>query len=249
MLILAYAIGWVVVAAFAVTFAVTILALVDGVTMAEHYLDRLFMVLVAEMIPAGFFLFRVGVKEEANSKTLAEFKRAIARLDGVRPDEVSLEYIQRRQIASPPGRDCWDYNAVIYWYPEYTEKLFNHDGGTPGFRPINPRSEGRLHYYKTQAGGFKGFSTWVAKNGELSFSQLVVIHSEFEFGSSGELKKTCINIAFRKTLREFSYGPFTHYHMRFTAWSETGLRGKMLLVQNSNGETETEVGEVVMELD
>ena len=83
----------------------------------------------------------------------------------------------------------------------------------------------------------------------MSFSQLVVIHSEFEFGSSGELKKMCINIAFRKQLIEFSYGPFTHYLMRFTEWSETGLRGKMLLIQNGNDETETEVGDVVMELD
>ena len=97
MLILARAIGWVVAA-----FAVTILALIGEVAVAEQYLNRLFTVLIVELIPAGFFLFQVGVREDASAKTLVEFKCTIAELDGVRLEEVSLEYIQRRQIAPPP---------------------------------------------------------------------------------------------------------------------------------------------------
>lgn len=249
MLILARAVGWVVVTAFAITFAITILALIGKVPIAEPYLNRLFAVLVADLIPAGFFLFRIGINEEAGLKTLDYFKHSIAKLDGVQPEDVTVEYLQRRQISSTHCRGCWDYGVIIYWYPEYAEKLFNHEGGTPNFRPINPRSEGRFHYYRTPAGGYKGFSTWIGKNGEQSLSQLAVIHSEFEFDNEGNLKKMCLNIAFRKKLKEFSYAPFTHYHMRFTEWSEAALRGKMLLVQNGNGEKEVEVGEVVMELD
>lgn len=248
MLILVRAIGWVVVTAFAITLAITILALIGRVTIAEPYLNRLFAVLIAELVPAGFFLFHIGAKEEASSKMLSEFKRGIAKLHGVRPEEVTLEYIQRHQISPAACRENWDYSVTIYWHLEYAEKLFNHEGGTPDFQPINPRSEGYLHYYRTQAGGYKGFSTWVAKNGEQSFSQLAVIHNEFEFDSSGNLTKMCLNIAFRKMLREFSYAPFTHYRMRFRECSGTVLRGTMILVQNGNGEKEIEVGEVVMEL-
>ena len=247
MLILVRAIGWVVVTAFAITLLITILGLIHKVQVAEPYLNRLFAVLIAELVPAGFFLFQFGIKEEASSKTLGELKRGIARLLAASPEDVTLEYIQRRLI-SPPRRESWDYTATIYWHPEYAEKLFNHEGGTPDFRPINPHSEGHVHYYRTQTGNFKGFSLWTAKNGEQSFSKLAVTLSEFEFDGSGYLQTMCLTVAFRKMLREFSYAPFTHYRMRFADCSETQLRGKMLLLQNGNGEKEIEAGDVVMEL-
>jgi hypothetical protein len=37
--------------------------------------------------------------------------------------------------------------------------------------------------------------------------------------------------------------------MRFSEWTDTELRGKMLLVPNGNGAEEIEVGDIVMELD
>jgi hypothetical protein len=74
------------------------------------------------------------------------------------------------------------------------------------------------------------------------------VPSGFEFDTSDKLTLICSKTGFRKKVIEFSYGPFTHYHMRFTESSNSRLRGKMLLVQQAGGkEIETEVGDVLLE--
>jgi hypothetical protein len=242
--------GWVIVGAFAITFSVTILALIHRLTIAEPYLKSLFVSLIIELISAFFFLARMGFKEESNSKKLDELKALVGKLDGIDPKEVSYELIHHRLIAPPFCKDCGrDYSAIVYWRADYAQTLFNFEGRTPNFQPVNPRSEGKLHYYKSPLGVFKGFSTWVNKNGEQAYSQVVVIHRAFKFESPGKLSEICTNIVVRNKLVEFSYGPFTHYHMRFSHWSDTGLTGKMLLVKNGNAQEELEVGDIVLELD
>ena len=51
------AIGWVIVVGFTLTFIVTLLGIVGVVEIRETYLNRLFKVLVVEVIIAGLFLF------------------------------------------------------------------------------------------------------------------------------------------------------------------------------------------------
>ena len=215
MQVLARAIGWVIVVAFAITSAVTILALVGVLKFVnESYLDQLFLILIVELIGAGFFLF----------------------------------YNGHRHPGSPV---CEDYRGTIHWYPNYAEIIFNYQGGTKNFQPVNPRSEGHLHFYKARSGVYKGFSLWETKNGERTYSKLAVIPTEFEFDSStGKIKKMCLKVAFRKKLEDFSYGPYTHYHMVLTQNSDFWLRGKMLLVKNGDGEErEIEIGDVILERD
>lgn len=251
MRILVRAIGWVVVVAFAVTFSVTIVALTTNkLTIAPSYLKGLFVSLIIEVISASFFLFYKGIGEESSSRMLDELKNIVAKQDGIPVEEVKLEMLQRRLMPSTPCEDCGkDYRAIIYWDDDYAQTLFNFEGRTPNFQAVNPCSVGHLHYYRTRGGCYKGYSTWETRNGERTYSQVVVIHSEFKFESPGKLKEICTNIVVRKQVVEFSYGPFTHYHMRFTEWSDTALRGKMLLIQNGNGGEDFEVGDVVLELD
>ena len=244
-------VGWVVIGTVTITFGVTILALLRKDTIQEPYLGRLFGALIVELVSAFFFLFHVGVRDENRSRMLAEFKSIIAEQDGVAVEEITLQYVQHRQIATALACHACsrDYAAAIYWYSRYAVLLLNHDGSNAKFKALNPRSEGHLHYYKSPAGVYKGYSTWTVKNGEQDLSQLVVIPSEFEFDGSGNLKFFCVKIAFRKKLTEFSYGPFTHYHLRFYERSDTRLRGKIFLVQNGDGAEEIEVGDVGMELE
>lgn len=56
------AIGWLVVLAFAVTFTVTILALIGRVIIDRGYMKALFAKLILEVIAAGFFLFYQGLE-------------------------------------------------------------------------------------------------------------------------------------------------------------------------------------------
>jgi len=299
--------GWVIVGAFAITFLVTILALIGKLTIAEPYLKGLFGSLIIEVVSAFFLLARkefneascsleqlktvagkldgieptkvsvesierklVGLKQlktvagkldgidpnkvsvefiEHKLVGLKQLKTVAGELDGIDPTKVSVESIERRLIGPLPCGECTkSYRGIIYWRPEYAKTLFNYLGRTPNFRAVNPRSLGDLHYYKTQSGCFKGFSTWETKNGEQTYSQVVVTHGEFIFESPGRLKEISTNIVVRNKLVEFSYGPFTHYRMRFSDWSDAVLRGKMLLVENGNGAEEVEVGDFVLEL-
>jgi tetratricopeptide (TPR) repeat protein len=57
-------IGWTIVLAFIATTTVTLLAIVGLVRVEEQYLNRLFAVLVIEVVAAGFFLFRQGLNPE-----------------------------------------------------------------------------------------------------------------------------------------------------------------------------------------
>ena len=50
-------IGWIVVAGFGITFVVTILGIVGLVKIEKTFLNRLFLLLISEVIAAGFFLF------------------------------------------------------------------------------------------------------------------------------------------------------------------------------------------------
>lgn len=210
---LARVVGWIIVVAFALTASVTLLALIGVLKLVnEIYLNRLFGVLVVEIIGAGFYLFYAGLKQ-----TLSTY--------------------------------CEDFMGTIHWYPDYAETIFNYQGGTKNFQPLNPRSEGHLHFYKSRAGVYKGFSLWETKNGELTYSKLVVIPAEFEFdSSSGKLRRISLSIALRQKLRDFSYGPFTHYQVEFIESSDFRLRGRVLLVKNGNGvERKIEIGDIILE--
>ncbi len=55
-------IGWIIVAAFAVTFAITILSLIGKVQIEDAYKKKLFNALILEIVSAGFFLFYEGLK-------------------------------------------------------------------------------------------------------------------------------------------------------------------------------------------
>lgn len=50
-------VGWIIVAGFAATLAITLLGLTGRISIPKLYLDRLFMALILELIGAGFFLF------------------------------------------------------------------------------------------------------------------------------------------------------------------------------------------------
>jgi hypothetical protein len=274
---LARTMGWVIVGAFTITFLVTILALIGKLTIAEPYLKGLFGSLIIEVVSAFFLLARKEFNEASCSleqlKTVAgkldgidpnkvsvesierklvglkQLKTVAGKLDGIDPNKVSVESLERKLIGPLPCKECSkSYRGIIYWRPEYAKTLFNYLGRTPNFQGVNPRSVGDLHYYKTQSGCFKGFSTWETKNGEQTYSQVVVTHGEFIFESPGRLKEISTNIVVRNKLVEFSYGPFTHYRMRFSDWSDAVLRGKMLLIKNGNGAEEVEVGDIVLEL-
>lgn len=66
-------IGWTVVAAFVATTITTLLALTNAIELAnEAYLDRLFTALIVEIIAAGFFLFRWGMKSPPKGGNVAE---------------------------------------------------------------------------------------------------------------------------------------------------------------------------------
>ncbi|HMG76646.1 MAG TPA: hypothetical protein VK582_24430 [Pyrinomonadaceae bacterium] len=249
MRILVRAIGWVVVSAFAITFGVTVVGLLRLVEIQDKYLSRLFASLVIELLSAGFFLFYSGLRDESSSKALTQIKRAIAKQDGVRVDKITPEYVAHRPFSKTLCDICLrEYHSTIYWYPEYAETIFNYKDRTPNYQCVDPHSDGTILYYRNRAECYKGFSIWVSKNGTQNYSQLVVMLSEFEFTDCGKLKKVCLNVAFRNQLVEFSYGPYTHYRMRFDAWSGARVRGKMLLVQNGDTDLEVEVGDVVMEL-
>ncbi|MCR9242335.1 MAG: hypothetical protein NXH87_13235 [Rhodobiaceae bacterium] len=58
-------IGWTIISAFIATTFLTILALSNVIELSdEKYLDRLFVVLVLEIVASGFFIFREGFSEE-----------------------------------------------------------------------------------------------------------------------------------------------------------------------------------------
>lgn len=244
------AMGWVIVGAFTITFVVTILAMAHKLTIGEPYLKGLFASLILELVSAFFFMAKFGFYEESSLRKLEHLRKVVGKVDGIDPKEVSIDSIERKLTSPPFCQQCSkDYSAIVYWHAEYAETLFNYEGRTPNFKPVNPRSTGRFHYYKTQSGCFKGFSTWETKNGEQRYSEVVVIHNEFKFESPGRLKEISTNIVVRNKLVEFSYGPFTHYRMRFFEWTNIELRGKMFVVRNGNGSEEIEVGDIVMELD
>ena len=49
--------GWIVVGGFAITLIVTILGMIQVVSIQKRYLNRLFALMIVELISAGFFLF------------------------------------------------------------------------------------------------------------------------------------------------------------------------------------------------
>lgn len=216
----------------------------------EHKLGELEQLKTAVRQLDGMGLRKVTVESiERRLSGLEQLKTVVGKLDGIASNKVSVESIERKLLEPLPCKECSrSYAAIIYWDPEYAKTLFNYMDRTPNFQAVDPRSVGDLHFYKTQSGCFKGFSTWETKNGEQTYSQVVVTHGEFIFESPGRLKEISTNIVVRNKLVEFSYGPFTHYRIRFSDWSDTVLRGKMLLIQNGNGAEELEVGDIVLEL-
>jgi hypothetical protein len=205
---LSYAVGWVIVGAFAITFVVTIAALIGVVGIQPQYLSRLFTKLILEIIAAGLFLF----------------------------------YNMLGHSGLPPYGGEW--KGTIYWYESYAQTLFNYRDADPEFKPVNPRSEGNLYFYRSTSGVYEGFSTWETKNGEQTYSKLVVLQSNFKFDDSGRLESVCVKTAFRTALIKFSYGPFTRYRMQFTNVSESHMQGKMIVYIEGQ---EVEVGDVVLE--
>lgn len=68
-------VGWTIVITFVVTTIITLLALVGVIQLADStYLGRLFTVLIIEVIAAGFFLFRWGMKPSNRPNESTESK-------------------------------------------------------------------------------------------------------------------------------------------------------------------------------
>ncbi|NQT12651.1 MAG: hypothetical protein HQ582_07880 [Planctomycetes bacterium] len=67
------AIGWVVVVAFAVTFIITMLGLVEVIKIKPQYFQPLFYKMVIEIIAAGFFLFYAAFENEPPDPYIGEW--------------------------------------------------------------------------------------------------------------------------------------------------------------------------------
>lgn len=199
--------GWIIVVGFAVTFLVTIGALIGKFKISRKYLALFVTKLVLEVVAAGFFLFYNGITE-------------------------------------PRHPYSGEWKGVVFWKDDYARRLLNYEGTDNSFKPANTRSEGNMYLYKSNTGAYAGFSIWATKNGEQTYSQLAVIPSDITFDALGRISSICLKTIFRKPLIQFSYAPYTHYHMRFTEVSESRLRGKMIAVINDE---EVEAGEVILE--
>jgi hypothetical protein len=146
--------------------------------------------------------------------------------------------------ASEPPPYIGEWRGTVYWYDSYARVIFNYGDMDPEFQPINPRSEGTLYFYESKSGVYKGVSTWETKNGENTYAKVVALHGNFEFEPSGTLKSVCVMTVFRKPIRQFSYGPYTRYHMQFTHVSDSQIWGKMIVYMDGK---EMEVGDVILE--
>lgn len=142
---------WVVVVAFAITFVITMLALIDRITVKEGYLKILFAKLILEIVAAGLFLFYAGISSTYPDRQ----RRGIVKLtDPGRdwPVTVKVASTSTSMISTLPSHYGRTVELEIYppfqGQPHMDVKLIP---GVPTFfvvRP-HPRSDGRDSVWST----------------------------------------------------------------------------------------------------